>query len=226
MTATLVVFASTRLIVLLFVRPNFMAPLHQTVLPTATGRRADDWVLSDTLVDAGGGQVSAAREDLAILHAQQANIDPAHLPGHARLEADHLLPAGRSLLDVPGLRGRPVHRPVDGDRGAGALARAPDAGLMTRDRPRPPAAARRRRGGGRDDSPAAQGAALPVPAAAPGLALRVRQPRADEPVLRPGQVRQRGCGRAARCADRVDRLGRAATSARWCRRWSGRSRSA
>src|SRR5579872_4159031 len=76
MTATLVVFASTRLIVLMFVRPNFMAPLHQTVLPTATGLRADDWVLSDTLVDASGGQVTAAREDLAILHAQQGNIDP------------------------------------------------------------------------------------------------------------------------------------------------------
>ena len=76
MTATLVVFASTRLIVLKFVRPNFMSPLHRTVLPTTTAWPAGDWVLSDTLVDAGGGQVSAAREDLAILHAQQANVDP------------------------------------------------------------------------------------------------------------------------------------------------------
>jgi hypothetical protein len=76
MTATLVVFAATRLIVLAFLRPNFMAPRHQTVLPTDTGRRVGDWVLSDTLVDAGGRQVSAARENLAILHAHQASIDP------------------------------------------------------------------------------------------------------------------------------------------------------
>ena len=33
-------------------------------------------MLSDTLVDAGGRQVSAARENLAILHAHQASIDP------------------------------------------------------------------------------------------------------------------------------------------------------
>ena len=76
MTATLVAFASTRLIVMTFLRPNFMAPLHRTVLPTETGRRVGDWVLSDTLVDAGGTQISTGREDLAILHAQQANIDP------------------------------------------------------------------------------------------------------------------------------------------------------
>jgi len=33
-------------------------------------------VLNDTLVDAGGRQISTAREDLAILHAQHAGIDP------------------------------------------------------------------------------------------------------------------------------------------------------
>jgi hypothetical protein len=76
MTVTLVVFAAARLIVLTFLRPNFLAPLHRTVLPTETGSRAGDWVLSDTLVDAGGRQISAAREGLAVLHAQQANIDP------------------------------------------------------------------------------------------------------------------------------------------------------
>ena len=76
MTATLVVFGSTRLLVLTFLRPTFMAPHHRTVLATESGRRVGDWVLSDTLVDAGGRQVSAAGEDLAILHAQQANIDP------------------------------------------------------------------------------------------------------------------------------------------------------
>jgi hypothetical protein len=76
MTVTLVVFAATRLIVLTFVRPDFMAPLHRTVLPTTAGPPSGDWVLSNTLVDAGGKAVSAAREDLAILHAQQASIDP------------------------------------------------------------------------------------------------------------------------------------------------------
>jgi len=80
MTVTLVVFAATRLAVLGFLRPNFMAARQQTVLPTvlptAAGRPAGAWVLSDTLVDAGGRQVSAAREDLAILHAHQASVDP------------------------------------------------------------------------------------------------------------------------------------------------------
>jgi hypothetical protein len=76
MTAALVVFAATRLIVLSFLRPNFMGPLHRTVLPTQDGHWPGVWVLSNTLVDAGGRQISADREDLAILHAQQANIDP------------------------------------------------------------------------------------------------------------------------------------------------------
>ena len=33
-------------------------------------------MLSDTLVDGGGRQITAAREELAVLHAQQAGIDP------------------------------------------------------------------------------------------------------------------------------------------------------
>ena len=76
MTATLVVFAATRLIVLVFLRPNLMAPRHETALPTETVRGAGNWVLGNTLVDASGRQVSAGREDLAILHAHRANIDP------------------------------------------------------------------------------------------------------------------------------------------------------
>ncbi|HVV57426.1 MAG TPA: ABC transporter permease subunit [Gaiellaceae bacterium] len=76
MTAALVVFAATRLIVLTFLRPNFLAPLHRTVLPTQDGHWPGVWVLSNTLVDAGGRQISADREDLAILHAQQASVDP------------------------------------------------------------------------------------------------------------------------------------------------------
>jgi hypothetical protein len=76
MTATLVVFAMTRVLVLVFLRPSLMPARHQTVLPSEAGPRSTAWVLSDTLVDAGGGQVSAARENLAILHAHQASIDP------------------------------------------------------------------------------------------------------------------------------------------------------
>ncbi|HEU5245096.1 MAG TPA: ABC transporter permease subunit [Gaiellaceae bacterium] len=76
MTATLVVFAATRLAVLEFLRPRFLAPLHRTVVASDSGRQVGDWVLSDTLVDAGGRQISTGREDLAVLHAQHAGIDP------------------------------------------------------------------------------------------------------------------------------------------------------
>jgi hypothetical protein len=76
MTVTLVVFAATRLAVLEFLRPNFLSPLHRSVVATDGGRQVGDWVLSDTLVDAGGRAVSTVREDSAVLHAQNAGIDP------------------------------------------------------------------------------------------------------------------------------------------------------
>ena len=76
MTATLVVFAATRVLVLNFVRPHFLSPLHRIVVATDSSPQAGDWILSDTLVDAGGRQITAGREDLAVLHAQQAGIDP------------------------------------------------------------------------------------------------------------------------------------------------------
>jgi hypothetical protein len=76
MTATLVVFVATRFTVLQFLRPHFQSPLHRIAVATDTGRQAGDWLLSDTLVDAGGRQITAGREDLAVLHAQQAGIDP------------------------------------------------------------------------------------------------------------------------------------------------------
>jgi hypothetical protein len=76
MTVTLVVFISTRLVVLKFLRPHFEAPLHRTAIASDTGRQVGDWVLSDTLVDAGGRRITAAHEDLAVLHAQHAGIDP------------------------------------------------------------------------------------------------------------------------------------------------------
>jgi ABC-2 family transporter protein len=76
MTATLVAFGTTRFLVVWFLRPHFLPPLHRTVAATDNGLQAGDWILSDTLVDGGGRQISAAREDLAVLHAQQARIDP------------------------------------------------------------------------------------------------------------------------------------------------------
>jgi hypothetical protein len=76
MTATLVAFAATRLLVSNFVRPQFMTPLHRVIAATAPNGAPGDWVLSNTLVDAGSSRVSVAREDLAVLHAQQAGIDP------------------------------------------------------------------------------------------------------------------------------------------------------
>jgi hypothetical protein len=76
MTATLLAFAATRLLVSDFVRPHFMAPLHRVIAATASGGMPGDWVLSNTLVDAGGRRITAGREELAVLHAQQAGIDP------------------------------------------------------------------------------------------------------------------------------------------------------
>lgn len=76
MTVTLLVFAATRLAVLEVLRPHFLAPLHRTVIASDSGRAVGDWVLSDTLVDAGGRQISTSREDLAVLHASNARIDP------------------------------------------------------------------------------------------------------------------------------------------------------
>jgi hypothetical protein len=96
MTATLVVFVATRLVVLNFLRPHYLAPLHRTAVATDTGRQAGDWLLSDTLVDAAGRQITAGREDLAVLHAQQAGIDPhAYLVSVGWKRAISYQPAGR-----------------------------------------------------------------------------------------------------------------------------------
>lgn len=76
MTATLVAFGAVRLLVSDFVRPHFMTPLHRVIAATAASASPRDWVLSNTLVDAGGRRVTAANEELAVLHAQQAGIDP------------------------------------------------------------------------------------------------------------------------------------------------------
>jgi hypothetical protein len=96
MTATLIVFVSTRLVVLAFLRPHFLAPLHRTAVASDTGRQAGDWILSDTLVDAAGRPITAGREDLAVLHAQQAGIDPhSYLVSVGWKRAISYQPAGR-----------------------------------------------------------------------------------------------------------------------------------
>jgi hypothetical protein len=76
MTATLVAFGATRALVADFVRPHFMAPLHRVIAAASTSAMPGDWVLSNTLVNAGGQRVTAGNEELAVLHAQQAGIDP------------------------------------------------------------------------------------------------------------------------------------------------------
>jgi hypothetical protein len=76
MTATLVAYAAVRLAVLKFLRPHYLAPLHVSIAGTDAPAQPGGWILSDTLVDAAGRQITAARENLAVLHAQQAGIDP------------------------------------------------------------------------------------------------------------------------------------------------------
>jgi hypothetical protein len=95
MTVTLVVFVATRLAVL-NLRPHFQEPLHRTAAATDTVRQGGDWLLNDTLVDAAGRQITAAREDLAVLHAQHAGIDPhAYLVTIGWKRAISYQPAGR-----------------------------------------------------------------------------------------------------------------------------------
>ena len=96
MAVTLAVFVATRLVVLELLRPHFLAALHRSVPAGDSGRRAGDWVLSDTLVDAGGRIVSTAREDAAVLHANQAGIDPhTYLIGLGWKRIISYQPAGR-----------------------------------------------------------------------------------------------------------------------------------
>ena len=76
MTATLLAFAATRFLVSDSSGRTSWRRCTACRSPTAAGGTPGDWVLSDTLVDGGGRQITAAREDLAVLHAQQAGIDP------------------------------------------------------------------------------------------------------------------------------------------------------
>lgn len=76
MSVTLAAFVAVRLAVTKLLRPHYEPPQHETMAGLVPGAHAHDWVLSNSLVDAVGRHISAGREDLAILHAQQARIDP------------------------------------------------------------------------------------------------------------------------------------------------------
>lgn len=76
MSAALAVFFATRLAVTTFLRPHYLVPAHETASTLAPGAQPRDWVLSNALVDAVGRHISAGREELAVVHAQHANIDP------------------------------------------------------------------------------------------------------------------------------------------------------
>lgn len=75
MTAALAAFVATRLAVSNFLRPRFLGPEHDTAAGLTPSPHAHDWVLSNSLVDAVGRQISASRENLAIAHARSARID-------------------------------------------------------------------------------------------------------------------------------------------------------
>jgi hypothetical protein len=75
-SVTLAVFIATRLGVENFARPHYLPARHETVSSVAAQAHARDWVVENALVDAVGRRITTAREDLAILHAQQARIDP------------------------------------------------------------------------------------------------------------------------------------------------------
>jgi hypothetical protein len=76
MTVTAIVFLGVRLGVERLLRPHYLAPLHVSAEGTAPGSYPSAWVVHDQLVDASGTPIATAREDLAILHAQQARLEP------------------------------------------------------------------------------------------------------------------------------------------------------
>ncbi|HZU20260.1 MAG TPA: hypothetical protein VE982_03475 [Gaiellaceae bacterium] len=76
MTATLAVFVATRFAVAHFLRPRYLPPLRDVGIGDDSVAHTRDWVLSAPLVDQSGQQITTAREDLAILHAQHAGLDP------------------------------------------------------------------------------------------------------------------------------------------------------
>jgi hypothetical protein len=76
MSLAVAVFVAVRVGVEKLVRPHYLPPRHRTVDSLAPSTGARDWILENRLVDAVGRQISTAREDLAIVHAQHARVDP------------------------------------------------------------------------------------------------------------------------------------------------------
>jgi len=74
-SAAALAFVATRIGIETLLRPHYLAPLHRAVIGSAPVPRTGDWLLTDTLVDGVGRRITTAREDLAVLHAQHANID-------------------------------------------------------------------------------------------------------------------------------------------------------
>lgn len=69
-------FLAARIGVEKLLRPHYLPPLHRTVAGVATAPHVRDWVLSNSLVDAVGREITTGREDQAIVHAQHAGLDP------------------------------------------------------------------------------------------------------------------------------------------------------
>ncbi len=76
MSLTLAVFVAARIGVENLLRPHYLAAKHETIPGLPSAAHARDWVVENALVDAVGRHITTAREDLAIVHAQQARIDP------------------------------------------------------------------------------------------------------------------------------------------------------
>ncbi|MDX6512687.1 MAG: hypothetical protein QOE36_2191 [Gaiellaceae bacterium] len=76
MSAALAAFLAARLVVAKFLRPHYMPALNERAIGLTPSAHSRDWVLQNSLVDAVGRTISVAREDLAIVHAQHAQIDP------------------------------------------------------------------------------------------------------------------------------------------------------
>ena len=184
------------------------------------GAHARDWVLSNSLVDAVGRHITSAREDLAILHAQQARIDPQeYLLSLGWRRALSFQPADR-FWTFQADRGGDLRRAGGGAPRRYGVVRAPVAVVTRRDaldrRAAAPLARRRRR---RARPPRVSGrrrAAPGLPGAPSPLAFRLRQPRDDESVLRPDALRHPGCVQALRHDVSSGPARRAATWARWC----------
>jgi hypothetical protein len=75
MSLALGAFVAIRLGVEKLLRPHYMAPLHQIAAPGGPPSPSD-WVLRNSFVDSVGRHIATAREDVAIVHAQRARIDP------------------------------------------------------------------------------------------------------------------------------------------------------